>query len=229
MSLPSPPESTSVPLPGDALVERVVAVAAGDAVVAVAAGERVRSAAAAHRVVARAAVEDVVSQVARQRVAARAAGEILDVRTDGVALARRAVVGRAIGTGVHPCRAVGVGHDVLAGAAGERVGGYAAGQRVIAVATRERHGDVEGGAEVGAVADELEVVRTRSACHRETLGLAPNQVGRRVAVEIRAERAAEDDIVVVAEKRAETSPPAPQSRARAAIESATRVERRIQA
>ena len=56
---------------------------------------------------------------------------------------------------------------------------------------------VSGVAEVGAVAAELEVVGSRAAGHGQALRPGEREVGRRVAVEIDAERAARDDAVVI--------------------------------
>ena len=174
MSLPSPPESGSRAVGGRGLVERVVAVAARDRVVAGAAGERVVAAAAGDDVVAGAAVEHVVAQVARQRVVARAAGDVLDIGADGSPSPLAPSSARPSRLALTAARAVVVGDDVLARAAGERIGRGAAAQRVVAGAAVERQrGNSTGLAEIGAVAAELEVVGAGAAGEGQVLGVAP--------------------------------------------------------
>ena len=124
----------------------------------------------------------------------------------------RAVVGQAVQAGVHGREAVVVGDDVLARAARERVCERAAAQRVVAGAAVERGREDERTAQAGAVAAELEVVRSGAAGHDQALGGVVDQVGRGVAVEIGAERAAGDDVVVIAETQRDGVGPGPETR-----------------
>ena len=93
--------------------------------------------------------------------------------------------------------AVVVGDDVLARAAGERI--RSAPPRSVSSPSPPFSvaGHRRGFAEGGAVAAELEVVCAGAAGDDQALDGGPRDVGCRVAVEIGAEGAAEDDVVVV--------------------------------
>ena len=95
-------------------------IAAAQHVVAGAAAEVVRAAPAGDHVIARAAVEQVGGVVAGERVVAGAAGHALDVRRDGVALARLALLAEREGLQIDGDGggAGGVAHAVRAALAG---------------------------------------------------------------------------------------------------------------
>ena len=61
----------------------------------------------------------------------------------------------------------------------------------------ERHRDIDGPAEIGAVAGELEVVGARAAREGEIFRAAPGEIGQRVGIEVGPGRTAEDRVVGV--------------------------------